>query len=68
LSISRVQRTEEALAAKRHFDEATRQGLRGDARNTHVLSGLGKDPRTDASCVKRLLRLAKGRAPAKAPA
>ena len=66
LSISRVQRNEEALVAKKHFDEATRKGLRGDARTTHVLAGLGKDPRTDASCVKRLLRLAKGRTPAKA--
>lgn len=61
LSVSRVQRSEEALAAKKHFDDATRKGLRGDARNAHVLAGLGKDPRTDPSCVKRLLRLVKGR-------
>lgn len=64
LSISRVQRSEDALAAKKHYDEATRDGLRGDARTAQVLQRLGKDPRTDASCVKRLLRLAKGRSAA----
>jgi hypothetical protein len=66
LSVARVQRLEEALAAKQHYDEATRHGLRGDARHAAVLRKLGKDPRTDASCVKRLLRLARQTAPSTA--
>lgn len=66
LSVARVQRHEDALTAKKHYDEATRNGLRGDARTTYVLRGLGKDPRTDASCVKRLLRLAKTMTPSHA--
>jgi hypothetical protein len=59
MSMARVQRREEALTAKKFWDEATRHGQRGDARYTTVLQRLGKDIRTDHSCIKRLLRIAR---------
>jgi hypothetical protein len=59
MSMARIHRREEAIAAKKHWDDATRQGLRGDARYDSVLQRLCKDPLTDHSCVKRLLRIAR---------
>ncbi len=60
MSMARLERRQEALAAKSHWDEATRQGLRGDGRYAFVMQKLGKDPRTDESSIKRLLRIARG--------
>jgi len=59
LSVSRMERHDEAIEALRIWQEAGRLGLRGDKRMEHVLVALGKPRETDFSAVKRLLREAR---------
>lgn len=59
MSISRVERGEEAALALKAWNEAGRQGLRGDKRMESVLVALGKPLATDFSTVKRLVREAR---------
>jgi hypothetical protein len=58
LSVSRVERQAEAHRVRMHHTAATLQGLRGDRRTEFILKKMGKDPRTDSSYVKRMLKLA----------
>jgi len=55
LSLSRQEKQQEKDKARRLEAEAKAKGLRGDAKTDFILKGLGKDPRTDRSCIKRLL-------------
>ena len=59
LSISRMERHDEAIKALRAWEEAGRRGLRGDKRSEQVLIDLGKPREADFSTVKRLLREAR---------
>lgn len=59
LSVSRMERHDEAIEALKLWQEVGRQGLRGDRRMEHVLVALGKPREADFSAVKRLLREAR---------
>lgn len=59
LSLSRMERHEEAIAALKAWQEAASRGLRGDKKMEYVLLALGKPLETDFSTVKRLLREAR---------
>jgi hypothetical protein len=59
LSLSRMDRQEEAQAALAYWNQATCDGLRGDRRYETVLKQLKKVDGTDFSHVKRLLRFAR---------
>ncbi len=59
LSVARMERQDEAEAARTHWAQATRDGLRGDRRYEYVLRKLNKADGTDFSHVKRLLRIAR---------
>jgi hypothetical protein len=61
LSVSRMQKREEAIQVKKIWDEAGIKKIRGDARYDYVLKKMRKVDRTDYSWVKRLLRLARGK-------
>jgi hypothetical protein len=57
LSSSRIERQAEAAKAKLLCHEAKAKGLRGEDKFDFVLKQMGKDPRTDVSWLKRLLKL-----------
>lgn len=59
LSITRMQMRHEALLVEKYWVEAGAKHVRGDARYDYVHNKMGKDGRTDASWVKRNLRLAR---------
>lgn len=59
LSVSRMERHEEAIRAQKAWIAAGKQGLRGDKRYEYVLEVLGRLPETDFSTVKRFLREAR---------
>ena len=59
LSPGRIQQRKDAARAKALWEEARAKGLRGEARFDYVYQRMHKDNRTDASWLKRLLRLAK---------
>jgi hypothetical protein len=61
LSVSRMQKREEAIQVRKFWDEAGIKKIRGDARYDYVLKKMRKVDRTDYSWVKRLLQLARGK-------
>jgi hypothetical protein len=60
LSANNAERRREAERGRALWVEATKAGLRGERRDRWVIGGLGWDPRTDDSRLRRLLRKAKG--------
>lgn len=59
LSISRMERHDEAIDALKIWQKAGRRGLRGDKRMEYVLVAMGKPREADFSAIKRLLREAR---------
>lgn len=59
LSATRIQQRRDAVRAKKLWDQAFSEGLRGQDRVDYVGERMHKDLRTDPSWLKRLLHLAK---------
>jgi hypothetical protein len=56
LSVARMERMKESRVARKLWDEAKCQGLRGEERYEYVRSRMGRDVRMDPGWLKKLLR------------
>lgn len=56
MSAGRIQKLDDARQVKRLWQSAKKRGLKGDFLHDHICAGMHRDPRSDPSWWKRLLK------------